>query len=124
MNNLIARLLETAADKTINEDVSIEDQFPDIVATLMRYEKLLKSTTEQVISSHLSGITKSDLIKGKEVYSRDYFLSLAIPYDGIQELCNELIRYCRIFKVEPSDTWISYADGIFDWSRDIDNMKP
>lgn len=124
MNNTLKALLELAAitlDRPINEDVSVEEQFPELVAPLMRYEMLFKQKIEDAIKEHVN-VSKSDLILCKEVYGKSYFMNLQLPYDGIQRLCQELVAKCVSYKIKPSPIWQTYADGVFDWETDIDFM--
>ena len=124
MNPVLLRIMEiAAANKTLNEDVSVEEQFPDMVATLLRYENLLKRQENSIINDHISGLTKADLIKCKSIYTKDYFLALQLSYEGIRRLCSELIHYSKIFKVDPSQAWLDYADGVFDWISDIEDLQ-
>lgn len=125
MNEALKSLIELAAaasDMPIREDLSVEEQFPELVAPLMRYQMLLKNVTEDTIQGHIN-LNKSDLIKCKAVYTKDYLDSLPIPYEGIQRLCKELLNLCRQFEVRPTTIWENYADGVFDWANDIEYMS-
>jgi hypothetical protein len=125
MNEALKSLIELAAaasDMPIREDLSVEEQFPELVAPLMRYQMLLKNVTEDTIQGHIN-LNKSDLIKCKAVYTKDYLDSLPIPYEGIQRLCKELLNLCRQFEVKPTTIWENYADGVFDWGNDIEYMS-
>lgn len=122
----LQRLMElaaTASDKPINEDISVDEQYPELVAPLMRYEMLLKLVTEDTIKSHTVSVTRSDLIKVKSIYDNTYLLSLPIPYSGIQELCSNLLNLCETYSVEPTQVWQDFADGAFDWQSDIDYLS-
>lgn len=125
MNNTIKSLIElaaVAASTSINEDLSVEEQFPELVAPLMRYEMLMKKVVSDTIQGHIN-LSKSDLIKCKSVYTKSYLNNLPIPYDGIQRLCQELLNLCRQFEVKPTQIWEAYADGVFDWREDIEYMS-
>lgn len=126
MNPALRSLLELAAasaDKSISEDVSVEELYPELVAPLMRYEILFKRKIEQIISEHTAGLTKQDMLKAMDSYSKQYLMALEIPYSGIQELCRELIRICKRFNLNPPKDWIDYSDGMFDWENDIADMQ-
>lgn len=126
MNPALRSLLELAAasgNKPIPEDVSVEELYPELVAPIMRYESLLRKKTEQTINDLTAGLTKQDILRAKASYTKSYLISLDIPYDGIQSLCKELIRISKTFNLSPSQDWIDYADGAFDWENDIANMQ-
>ena len=123
MHNSLIALIELAATSGEgNEDLTVQERYPEIVAPLMRYQMLLQRRTDDTIREHLSGITKTDLIKCKSVFDKGYFLNLTIPYDGIQKLCQELVKLCQTYGVTPPSIWQKYADGVFDWESDIEYM--
>ena len=112
MNPALRSLLELAAastNKSIPEDVSVEELYPELVAPIMRYEYLFKRKIEQVINEHTAGLTRQDMLKAKDAYSKAYLTSLDIPYSGIQQLCKELIRLCKNFNLSIPQEWTDYA---------------
>lgn len=126
MNPALRSLLELAAaasDKEIPEDVSVEELYPELVAPLMRYEQLFARRIAQVINEHTAGLTKSDMLKAQDSYSKAYLIALDIPYTGIQALCKELIRLCKNFGLSAPQEWVDFADGMFDWEKDIADMS-
>lgn len=126
MNTALLALLELAAgtaDAPVNENLTIEEQYPELVAPLMRYEQLLKSLTDEIVRQHTTGISKTDLAKAKAAYDKGYLMSLPIPYDGIQRLCQELLTLCRFYQVAAPQAWKDYADGVFNWAEDIQAMQ-
>lgn len=126
MSSAIQRLMElaaTASDRAVNEEISINEQFPELVAPLMRYEMLLKAKTTDIIRDHTMAVSRPDLIKAKSVYDDNYLLSLPIPYSGITELCSALLNLCQTYSVEPIQVWQDFADGSFNWQSDIDYMS-
>ncbi|QIG70240.1 hypothetical protein EVB87_140 [Rhizobium phage RHph_N28_1] len=125
MNTALLALLELAAGNgdAINENLTIEEQFPELVAPLMRYEQLLKDKTDEIVRQHTTGVSKTDLAQAKAAYDKSYLMSLPIPYSGIQKLCQELLTLCRFYKVDAPQPWKDYADGVFNWEEDIGSMQ-
>lgn len=126
MHDSLKALIELAAvasGKEIQEDLSIEEQYPELVAPIMRYAMLLRSKTDEIVQGHLMGLTKKDLIQCKSVYDRGYLMNLPIPYDGIQHLCQELLKRCKDFGIPAPEIWQRFADGAFDWDTDVDFMS-
>ena len=124
MHDSLRALIEpAAAGKTISEDLSIEELYPELVAPLMRYEMLLRNKVEETIQGHLTGVSKTDLIQCKTAYDKGYLMNLQIPYDGIQRLCQELLKLCRDFSITPPEIWQKFADGAFDWTEDVEFMS-
>lgn len=126
MNSSLLALLELAASTTSSEpseDVSNATLNPEIVAPLMRYEMLFKQKIEDEIRAHINSVTKTDLLMAKDAYTKQYLMSLAIPYDGIQQLCQELLKLCSTLGVSAPDVWQNFADGVFDWENDIEYME-
>lgn len=125
MKDSLLALIELAATSKmgeIREDLSVVDQHPELVAPLMRYDMLLRRKVEETIQEHIAGVNKATLAQCKAVYDRGYFMNLPIPYDGIQQLCQELLALCKKFSITPPEIWGKYADGIFDWEGDIEYM--
>lgn len=124
MHDSLRALIELAATgKPISEDLSIEEQYPELVAPILRYVMLTRKKTTDTINGHLAGITKTDLIQAKAAYDKGYLMNLSIPYDGIQLLCQELVAKCRDFGIKPADIWQTFADGQFDWEEDVEYMS-
>lgn len=117
-------LIELAASASgePQDDVSVTEQFPEVVAPILRYQMLLKAQSDNIIQQHLAGMDKSNLAQAKAVFDAPYLLSLSLPYDGIQELCQELSSLCRKYEVKVPDVWQRFADGVFNWTADIDYM--
>lgn len=126
MHDSLKALIELAATgmgKEISEDLSIEEQFPELVAPIMRYARLTQKKTEETIQGHMAGLTKTDLIQCKTAFDKGYLMNLPLPYDGIQLLCQELVSLCAVHSITPTETWRKFADGSFDWEEDVEFMS-
>lgn len=125
MNGSLKALLELAAtaNNKSDEEISIESLFPSVIADYMRFEMLAKKAVDQTINEHLAGLNLQEIIKAKSIYTKEYFLALPIPYFGIQKLCRELVSACHKFKTSPTQDWSDFADGVFEWEKDISDME-
>lgn len=92
-------------------------------ATLLRYERITASHTQEVINGHLSAIQdKASARRARDAYTMDYFMNLSIPYQAIQDLCLSMVSRFKMYDVTPTDQQLALAAGKFNWRKEYEDM--
>lgn len=101
----------------------VPDNYSDTreLAVSIRLHRLADAHLHEVINEHvlqIHSVGTADM--AVDTYDDEYLLGLSVSYRGLAQLCQLLITAVRKYNVEPSKTWVQFANEDFPYEQEIE----